>query len=315
VPDLREPIARAEIRPLQHPALAAPEQVPSALQVPRENDSESVPATAAERLPAPSGGPALSDGATAQRLNGNFVSMQQREFPVARSSEAGLQEPLKSVSRSEGKVRVVNSRQIQIGYKIQDVGPSGVSGVELYVTQNDGGSWFKYGDDPDRQSPFQIEVPKEGVYGFALLVQSGVGLSADPPQAGQKPGIIVVVDETAPQVELLPLEQGRGGAFNKLLIRWTTREVYPADKPVSLSFAADRAGPWQRIASDLEDTGSYIWTLGPGVPAQFYLRIEVRDAAGNLQRVDTPQPVQVDLSRPTARIVDIETTASPTAPH
>jgi hypothetical protein len=257
----------------------------------------------------------LSENVAAPRLTGNFVSMRQGEFPSAANSESGPREPVKPLTRPDGKVRVVNSRRIQIGYKVQDVGPSGVGSVELYVTQNDGGSWFKYGDDADRQSPFQIEVPQEGIYGFALLVQSGVGLSADPPQAGQKPSIVVVVDETAPQVELLPLEQGRGGAFNKLLIRWKTQEAFPAEKPVSLAFSADRNGTWHPISSDLEDTGSYVWTLGPGVPAQFYLRIEVRDAAGNVQRVETPQPVLVDLSRPTARIVDIETTASPAAPH
>ncbi len=237
------------------------------------------------------------------RASSSFASMHQGvpagdgvdpDFPATKQA-------------APARYRIVNTRQFQIGYKLQDVGPSGVGGVELYITPDDGASWYKYGDDPDNQSPVSVEVPREGTYGFALGVKSGAGLTTEPPQPGEKPAIVVVVDQTPPRLELLPLEQGRGRAINKILIPWRFSDDYPAEKPISLSYSATGQGGWQQITGWQENTGSYVWTVGPNVPSRFYLRLEGRDAAGNSQIVETPQPVLIDLSRPTARIIDVET--------
>ena len=40
-------------------------------------------------------------------------------------------------------------------------------------------------------------------------------------------------------------------------------------------------------------------------PAQFYLRLEVRDEAGNVGVHETPEPVTIDQSRPTIRVRDV----------
>jgi hypothetical protein len=219
------------------------------------------------------------------------------------------------VPRVNQAYRIVNTRQFQIGYKIQDVGPSGVSSVDLFITEDNGGHWFRYGADEDHQSPFSVEVPREGTYGFSIGVKSGAGLTSDPPQAGDKPSIVVVVDQTSPQIDMLPLEQGRGRDANKILMQWRISEAHPADKPISLSFAANRQGPWQPITGWTEDSGRYVWTVGPGMPSKFFLRMEARDAAGNMQVVETPQPVLIDLSRPTAKIIDIESGDVPLTPQ
>ena len=47
--------------------------------------------------------------------------------------------------------------------------------------------------------------------------------------------------------------------------------------------------------------------VGPKV----YVRIEVRDLAGNTEHAETSKPVFIDLARPTAQIVDIEPNVSP----
>ena len=41
--------------------------------------------------------------------------------------------------------------------------------------------------------------------------------------------------------------------------------------------------PWQAIAQPLENSGSYIWAVDPGVLSKFYLRIEACDMAGNVR--------------------------------
>jgi hypothetical protein len=208
------------------------------------------------------------------------------------------------------RVRAVKSTRFEINYRIDDVGPSGVSAVELFITQNNGQKWWKYGDDADKQSPIVVNVPEDGVYGFAIRVRSGVGLMDPPPQPGEEPAIVVVVDHTPPTVQLLPVQQGAGGQLNRLTISWQVRDDNPSDKPVSLAYSANPNGPWEPICGWQPDTGSYTWNLGPGIPSRLYIRLIARDAAGNHSFVDTPQPLMVDLSKPTARIIDVDANAA-----
>ena len=254
----------------------------------------------------PNTGPDFAAGDPAQRPPSGFASMQQGAgIPGFRAHDASFGAP----PRREGSLRVVNQRQFQIGYRIEEVGPSGISSVELFITQDNGATWYRYGEDADKRSPFIVQVPREGSYGFTLLVRSGVGLAGDPPQPGEKPNTLVSVDETAPRVQLLPVEQGRGQSLNKLLIRWLAQDENLAERPISLWYGASPTGPWQPIAGGLDNTGSYVWTMAPGIAPRLHFRIEARDGAGNVQRLDTAEPLLIDLSRPTARILDVETTA------
>ncbi len=206
-----------------------------------------------------------------------------------------------------GGYRNVSSRRFHIDYRIDDIGPSGVAAVELYVTQNDGQKWFRYGVDEDRRSPFEIEVPADGMYGFVIRVVSGAGLSDPPPQPSQKPDIVVVVDSSPPVVQLFPLRQGQGRESSRILITWQAADQQLADTPIALSYSANQNGPWEPITQGWQpNTGTYVWNVGPNVPPRLFVRLIARDTAGNLAKVDTPQPVLVDLAKPTARIVDVE---------
>ncbi|MCA9069478.1 MAG: hypothetical protein KDA84_11165, partial [Planctomycetaceae bacterium] len=159
--------------------------------------------------------------------------------------------------------RVVNSRKFQIGYKVEDVGPSGVGDVELFITEDDGANWYKYGNDADRKSPFQVETPRDGIFGFDLRVHSGAGLAADPPKPGDKPSIVVVVDNTPPKVQLLSADQGRGKDLNRVVIRWSVSDEFPSDSPVALSYTNDPNGVWEPISGWINNDGEYTWNAGP----------------------------------------------------
>ena len=240
-----------------------------------------------------------------------FTSDQPQSRPQVtqdRWAEAGEQIAAPSAMGKAGnRHRIVNTKKFQIGYKVEDVGPSGLGGVELFITQDQGRKWWKYGDDADQQSPFDVDVPQDGEYGFAIRARSGVGLGNDPPASGETPAIVVVVDQTPPALELLPVRQGLGAQSNQLQLRWKLNDDHPTEKPVALYFSASPNGPWEVITSWREDTGEYIWTVSAGLPSQMYFRVVARDAAGNLAQEQTARPVIVDLARPTARIVDIET--------
>lgn len=326
-PDFRDPVAEADPLRNTQARTTRPHSVPSVVQYGQPQFDRSQWPEPANQSEFPSGHASVPlSERTAQRPPSGFASMQQGAAPntlpsgTANTGEAfpttgvppGFQGQDASTStspRRDANARVVNQRQFQIGYRIEEVGPSGISSVEMFITQDNGATWYRYGEDPDKRSPFVVNVPREGAYGFTLLVRSGVGLAVDPPQPGERPSIVVNVDETAPRVQLLPAEQGRGPALNKLLIRWVAQDENLAERPISLWYGTNPNGPWQPITTGIENTGSYVWPLPQAVGSRLFFRIEARDIAGNVQRLDTVEPLLIDLSKPTARIIDVEATA------
>ena len=127
------------------------------------------------------------------------------------------------------------------------------------------------------------------------------------------------LDDIAQRLESLRgyglLPRGRGKNANKLLISWKCSDDFLGEKPVSLLYSPTGQAPWLPISGSIENTGSYIWNIDPGVASKFYLRIEARDLAGNLQFVESRQPIVIDLSRPTAKIIDVESPAEHAVPR
>ncbi len=231
----------------------------------------------------------------------------------ARSPEPGPGTPGAGVrsSSSDGRppagpnVKVVNTTKITLNYKIDDVGPSGVSLVELWYTL-DGRNWQRYGEDADKESPFLMEVNGEGAYGLALVVRSGVGLGDRPPQVGDPPQMWIEVDLTKPVVQLLSVDPGRGADSGNLTVTWQAYDKNLAHTPISLSYAEQLDGPWKTMAANLDNTGRYVWRIPPSTPFRFHVRLEAIDRGGNLGRAETSKPVAVDLSIPKGRLQGVE---------
>src|SRR6478672_11944331 len=80
--------------------------------------------------------------------------------------------------------RLTNSRRFSLEYDIQSVGPEGVAAVELWGTNDSGRTWSKWGTDPDKASPFDVEVSREAVYGFRIVIVGKNGLATSAPQSG-----------------------------------------------------------------------------------------------------------------------------------
>ena len=203
--------------------------------------------------------------------------------------------------------KVVKANVFNIGYSLDQVGPSGVGGVDLFITEDNGRSWFTYGSDPDRKSPFTVRVEHGGQFGFAIRARSGIGLSDDPPRNGHPPEIIVVVDQIAPRPKLGTLTQGQGLTHNQVQFSWVLVDADLPEQPVMISRAYTPTGPWEPISGWVENTGRYIWTVDQTIDRPIYIRLEARDLAGNIGKADSDQPMQIDLTRPSARILDVET--------
>ncbi len=314
-PGARQPVAGPVSTPRDNLSLTLPEHFPSSS--PASEDTPPVETAEAARDVGPFG-PVASAGNAPVAINpkNSFVSLRPENRPtIGGQPRDGSPSRVESRLPAPVRQRVVGSRKFQIGYKLQDVGPSGVAGIELFITQDNGATWYRFGTDDDNLSPVHVEVPRAGTYGFALGVRSGAGLASDPPKNGDAPAIVVIVDQTPPQLDLLNVEQGRGKNSNKLLIAWKCSDDNLGDRPISLSYSTTGAAPWLTIDSALENSGSYIWTVDPSAGPKFYLRIEARDAAGNVRSVESQEPVVIDLSRPTAKIIDVESPAESGVPR
>jgi hypothetical protein len=204
--------------------------------------------------------------------------------------------------------KLVNSKRISLNYEVKEIGPSGVSAVELWYTQ-DGRSWNRYPRNATQeagQPPFVFDVNGEGLYGITLVAKSGVGIGPRPPQLGDRPQIWIEVDLTKPVVQIQSVQVGQGADKGKLFVTWSARDKNMARSPIAISYGEQQTGPWTPVIERQANTGRYVWTIPERVPYQFYVRLEARDLAGNSGEAVTPQMVKVDLSQPRVNIINIE---------
>ena len=214
-------------------------------------------------------------------------------------------EPSQQHRPTSPALQMVNSRTIAIDYELASVGPWGVSAVELWGTRDGGQTWRRYSVDDDNLSPVTATVEGEGDYGFRVVVHSAGGFAAAPPQPGEVPEVLVRVDLVRPEATIESVQQGAGNDADQILIRWTADDAELGPNPISLYFSPHPAGPWSIIAAGLPNSGSYSWRAERHLPEQLYVRLEVRDAAGNVSTFQTAQPVVVVRPRPQVRIREV----------
>jgi hypothetical protein len=202
--------------------------------------------------------------------------------------------------------RPSRARRFQLDYEIDPPGPAGASKVELWVTRDGGQAWSVYGEDVDRKSPFLVEVDGDGAFGFRMLVYDARGFSGRPPRPGDPADVWVLVDTDPPEVRLTSARYGQGERLGYLDITWEAVDRQLGERPVTLQFAAGTAGPWTTIASGIPNTGRYEWRVDARLPTELYLRLEVRDDAGNVAADQLAQPISSDGLAPKARIRSVE---------
>jgi hypothetical protein len=216
-------------------------------------------------------------------------------------------------------LQFINSNRVTLDYEVAKFGASGVGSVDLYVTRDEGRTWQRMGGEQNPTIPMPAdtrgtgtvrrsitaELPGEGVYGFFLVVRSGVGLGKPPPQNGEPPQIRVEVDATPPQATLYRLEPATG-TKEALVINWDAKDRNLTTNPITLEWAERRDGRWESIGgADLPNTGHYVWKVPANVPPKVFLRLTVRDTAGNVGVAETQEAITVDLNEPEARFVGI----------
>jgi hypothetical protein len=199
--------------------------------------------------------------------------------------------------------QIINTLRASLDYRIDQVGPSGLGKVEVWMTVDQGHSWQRLCEDPDRRSPAEFDLPGDGLYGLRLVVTNGNGFGGRPPLPGDQPHCWIEVDTVAPVVQLRDIDPVSNGST--IDIRWMASDKNLGPEPVNLYYATRKEGPWLPMASKLKNDGVYRWTFPRDVGPQFYVRAEVTDLAGNLSRSDTPTPIVLDMTEPRASVVGV----------
>lgn len=197
---------------------------------------------------------------------------------------------------------IVNSRRFELDYEVDSVGPSGIGKVELWGTRDGGRTWSSFGLDIDKRSPLVVAVDEEGVYGFRIAVTSGSGLGGLAPRSGDLPEVWIGVDVTKPVARLAPIKAEEGDRAGELTITWKAGDMMLAEHPVSLFYGEALDGSWTPIVSGIDNTGRYVWQLENNLPTKVFIRLEVRDQAGNVQVATSDGPVSLDQMRPQGHI-------------
>jgi hypothetical protein len=197
------------------------------------------------------------------------------------------------------------SRRFQLEYALDGVGAGGVRQVELWGTTDGGQTWSAWQQDPDRQSPVEVEVNQDGLYGFHVVIVANNGLAGPAPRNGEAADVWVAVDSTPPQLRLTSAIYGHGDRTGQLEIRWLAEDRWLAERPVTLMYSDRPDGPWTTIAAGGPTSGQFYWQVEPRVPRQVYLRIEVQGRVGNASHDQVTEPVSLHGLVPSARIRSI----------
>ncbi len=209
--------------------------------------------------------------------------------------------------------RMVNSAKFEVEYDVESIGPHGIKRVELWGTRDGGLTWKSFGVDADGRSPLVVTVEGAGMYGFLIAVQSGAGIGGEQPRPGEKPAIWIGVDKTLPTLQLLGVSEGVGAQAGTLLFDWQAEDPALAHDAVTLLYSEHPGGPWSRIAAGLENTGHYAWSPVVELPDLIYLRLEVRDEAGNVAAVDAPEAIAMQRLQPQGRVRNVRPLDGPSA--
>lgn len=317
--------------PLTQPSGGSLAVPPPAMEPPAQGTPQAAPPVApppAASTPivpaAPIGNDLAGPPGTLAPLPGVRAGEEPLKKPV--SPPTDLTPPPGLGSRSApSDIQYVRDRQVPVDFEIERKGPSGIKKMETYITPDEGQTWFKWSESAESASPLQLTLPeKDGVYGFRMVVYSGVMQSDGPPKAGAAPDLRIQVDRQPPQVEWYPPMLDANLA-NALTLRFSVQDAHLDANSITLQWSRQPDGGWQNIPlSNLRPSNvpgytalkECTWLLPADIPDSVYLRLTARDLAGNVGERVTRDPVTVDLHKPTARLkrVITATSASPFRP-
>jgi hypothetical protein len=265
----------------------------------------SAPAATASSGPDGTPGSLPGDLAPTEALSNALPTGNSHVVPPAEQGHRASVDVINDLPPGE-RPQMTNSRRFQLEYDVAAIGPSGLAEVQLWATTDAGRTWRLWGTDKDLRSPFDVSVEQDGIFGFRVVVVGNNGMSGRRPRSGDPADVWIGVDGESPRAKLTGAAYGEGSNAGKLMIRWQGSDPHLGPRPVTLLYSESPNGPWTTIVSALPNTGEFAWPAGPELPPDVYVKLEVRDQAGNVATAQTERPVRIDGLAPKARIRGIQ---------
>lgn len=202
-----------------------------------------------------------------------------------------------------------NSTTVQINYEIKNRGSTPVKSVTLYYRPERVKEWAKYGDDPDRESPFTF-AKADGAYGIYITCATEMGQKSGFVQKAPDPDteaqLTLVIDATPPQLELTSFSTGgvymAGAAVD---LTWKMVESNPDPHGLSIYHSPDGGKSWSQIAQNVDALkGSYRWILPNVSGARHKVRLVATDRFGNRGQTESEKMFTIDNDLPVVSVVE-----------
>lgn len=123
----------------------------------------------------------------------------------------------------------------------------------------------------------------EGVYYFKCKPVSLKVKGNMPPEKGEQPDFILVIDVSPPNLLFDPPKAGSYLVVGQPVpIKWFVKDKHMKQDGITIELSKDGGLSWEVIASKVQNNGLYLWTPKESdVNAQGQLRITAMDLAGN----------------------------------
>jgi RNA polymerase sigma factor (sigma-70 family) len=149
--------------------------------------------------------------------------------------------------------------------------------VILLVSRDQGRTWEQADKRPSTERAFHFRARRDGTYWFLVQEVDEQGRCKPTDLKGVEPAIRACVDTTPPIAEFqTKCEQ------KTVDLTWTSEDANLEDMPIQFEWSGQKDGPWIPIVHGLlPNTGHFEWHLPDKMPRELYVRIHVRDKAGN----------------------------------
>jgi hypothetical protein len=220
-----------------------------------------------------------------------------------RVSELPAIEPSLSTSTTEKPNAMhSSSKSFELDYAIVNDPGAPIASVELWGTLDQGRTWDRWGVDTDRESPFDIEVQAEGLFGFRMVIVGSNGLASKRPMPGDPADAWIHVDTTMPRARILSALAGKGTEAGSLVIEYQAIDDHFIERPISLFYSETPQGPWVQITQGAKNQGRFVWSAESHLPEKVFLKLQATDAAGNVGEHILDLPVDIQTAAPRGKI-------------
>lgn len=221
---------------------------------------------------------------------------------VTRSELPTISPPLNRLDTAVIKPMHSSSKAFDLDYSIVNDPGAPIASVELWGTLDQGKTWERWGTDEDRESPFEIEVETDGLFGFSMVIVGSNGLASRRPLPGTLADAWIQVDTNTPRVRILTALAGKGPEAGSLVIEYQAIDDHFIDRPINLFFCETPQGPWTPITQGAKNAGRFVWAGDTHLPEKVFLKLQATDAAGNVGEHVLDLPVDVQSAAPRGKI-------------